>query len=578
MVDTRANANPTADHAPTLYDLGTPLEDVTFTVVDLETTGLAADACGITEIGAVKVRGGSVIAEFSTLVNPHEPIHPRITRLTGISDDMVANAPDIGDVLPSFLEFAAGTTWVAHNAGFDIGFLRHACQYTKLPWPRPPVIDTVALARKLTDKSEVPNRRLRTLARLFGSRTTPNHRALDDARATVTVLHGLLERAAGHGVLTDTELAEFNRAIPSKVQQSKRHLAEALPHRPGVYVFRDAEDRALYVGLAGNIATRVRSYFSAGENRSRMRDMIASTERIEAIPCAHRLEASIKELRMIHTGRPPYNRAQKNPERRRWIRLTEETYPRLTVARKPPESHQDLAIGPIASQAAHASIAALHTAFTLRQCRTKLSPTKTSPTCVLGQIGKCPEPCQLRVTPAQYAQLVEHVGQSLTGDPADAIAAITHRIEELAAEERFEEAANHRDHLGTLLRTVWSTQRLRQLVATGEMIAAAPVAKGGWDVALIRCGRLAAAVRTPPRHNPMPLIEQMRLDAADTERTDRIVDGAHASEAHLLLKWLEEPQVRLVYIEKPWHTPVDSAGRHAALADQMQVARPQIRH
>src|SRR5690606_10467051 len=154
-----------------------------------------------------------VLGEYSTLVNPGEPIDARISSLTGITDAMVADAPPVAAVLPSFLEFARGAVWVAHNAPFDVGFLRAACTQAELPWPRPQVVDTVVLARRLVDRSEVPNKRLGTLARYFGARVTPSHRALDDARATVDVLHALLERLGSHYVLTDADLADFQRAI-----------------------------------------------------------------------------------------------------------------------------------------------------------------------------------------------------------------------------------------------------------------------------------------------------------------------------------------------------------------------------
>src|SRR4051794_41641776 len=107
-------------------ELGRPLRDITFCVVDLETTGGSAEAGSmITEIGAVKVRGGEVLGEFQTLVNPHTEIPPFIAVLTGTSNSMVSDAPPIDSALPAFLEFAAGTVLVAHNAPFDVGFLRH---------------------------------------------------------------------------------------------------------------------------------------------------------------------------------------------------------------------------------------------------------------------------------------------------------------------------------------------------------------------------------------------------------------------------------------------------------------------
>ena len=145
-------------------ELDEPLREVTFVVVDLETTGGGTDTEAITEIGAVKVRGGEVIGEFATLVDPGRGIPPLITVLTGITDLMVASAPPIGAVLPAFLDFAENAVLVAHNAPFDVGFLKAACARLERPWPALRVVDTALLARRVLTSDEVPDCRLGTLA------------------------------------------------------------------------------------------------------------------------------------------------------------------------------------------------------------------------------------------------------------------------------------------------------------------------------------------------------------------------------------------------------------------------------
>jgi DNA polymerase III subunit epsilon len=305
----------------------------TFVVVDLETTGGVPSGGGITEIGAVKVQGGEVLGEFATLVQPAERIPPYITVLTGITEAMVAPAPRIASVLPAFLAFAEGAVWVAHNAPYDTGFLRAACVEHGYPWPRPIVLDTAALARRALIREEVPNHKLATLARFFRTAHQPCHRALADARATVDVLHGLIGRLGGHKIGTLGDTLEFVKAI-SPEQRRKRHLAEGLPDAPGVYVFRDRRDRPLYVGTSSAIATRVRSYFTAAEKRARISEMLAAAERVEAVECAHSLEAEVRELRLIAAHKPPYNRRSKFPERALWLKLTSEAYPRLSLVRR----------------------------------------------------------------------------------------------------------------------------------------------------------------------------------------------------------------------------------------------------
>src|SRR4051812_17495756 len=192
-------------------ELGRPLRDITFCVVDLETTGASVQGGAmITEIGAVKVRGGEVLGEFQTLVNPRAEIPAFIAVLTGITNSMVASSPSIESALPAFLEFAQGTVLVAHNAPFDVGFLKHFASEQGHPWPTFEVLDTARLARRVVTRDDAPNCKLSSLAVAFGSSTTPNHRALSDARATVDVLHGLMERLGGLGVHTLEELQTFS--------------------------------------------------------------------------------------------------------------------------------------------------------------------------------------------------------------------------------------------------------------------------------------------------------------------------------------------------------------------------------
>src|SRR6266487_3630877 len=231
-----------------LDGLARPLAETDFVIVDLETTGGSLDDAAITEIAAVRTRFGEreetspvspngpcsqADREFATLVNPGRAIPPHVAALTGITDALVTSAPRVEDVLPRFIEFAAGCVLVAHNAPFDIGFLTAACAQHQVPWPALPTLDTAALARRVLTTDEVRDCRLATLARYFGATTRPSHRALDDARATAAVLHGLIDRLASRGVHTLEELRGF--AEPSAPQRRRmRQLTATVPRAPGV--------------------------------------------------------------------------------------------------------------------------------------------------------------------------------------------------------------------------------------------------------------------------------------------------------------------------------------------------------
>lgn len=198
----------------TIENLGRPLVRTTFVVLDLETSGGAPHlGANITEIGAVKVQGGEVLGKFQTFINPGTPIPSFITELTGINDAMVSSSPRIAEVLPILLEFLGAeneTVFVAHNAPFDLSFLKAAATASEYKWPKFTVIDTAKLARKVLSRDEVINCKLGTLAEFFNASVSPTHRALDDALATVDVLHALIGRVGSMGITTLEELQDFS--------------------------------------------------------------------------------------------------------------------------------------------------------------------------------------------------------------------------------------------------------------------------------------------------------------------------------------------------------------------------------
>jgi DNA polymerase III epsilon subunit family exonuclease len=189
------------------------LAEITFIVLDLETTGASpTTGCAITEIGAIAIRGGEILEEFSSFVNPQVALPEYIVNLTGITDEMLIDAPLIDEVFPDFIEFIdrhEHVHLVAHNAPFDIGFLKAAAAQLSHIWPKYEVIDTVKLARRVIERSEIENYKLGTLSQFFNTKALPNHRALDDVKTTVEVLHRLIERLSGYEVFTIAQLKKF---------------------------------------------------------------------------------------------------------------------------------------------------------------------------------------------------------------------------------------------------------------------------------------------------------------------------------------------------------------------------------
>jgi DNA polymerase III epsilon subunit family exonuclease len=289
-------------------DPGTPLSEVTFVVIDVETTGGSPATSSLTEVAAARYRGGELLATFQTFVHPDQRIPPFITALTGISDAMVADAPTIGAMLPSLLEFIGGAVVVGHNVRFDLSFIDHALIATGRDRMANATVDTLALARRLV-RDMVPNCKLGTLAAELRLPHRPSHRALTDVLATGDLLHALLERAGSFGILGLDELLDLPRLV-GHPQAAKLRLTTRLPHRPGVYWFTDATGDVLYVGKATDLQTRVRSYFT-GDRRPKIGRLLRQLHAVHHRVCPDPLTAEVIEGRLIRAWSPPFNRQGK---------------------------------------------------------------------------------------------------------------------------------------------------------------------------------------------------------------------------------------------------------------------------
>lgn len=558
----------------TFDELGTPLRETTFVVFDLETTGGRADEDSITEIGAVKVRGGQVIGEFGTLVDPERGIPPQVVALTGITQLMVTGAPRLGTVLPAFLEFAAGAVLVAHNSGFDVGFIKAACARLGYTWPKPTVVCTVKLARRVLSREEAPSCRLSALAQLFGVAVRPNHRALIDARATVEVLHHLLERVGSVGVHSLEELVAYLPEV-TPAQRRKRTLAAHLPSTPGVYLFRGPSEEVLYVGTASDLRRRVRQYFTASEGRRRLREMVALAVRVDAVECAHSLEAEVRELRLLTAHKPAYNRRSKNQGQAWWLVLTEEAFPRLSVVRTPRAG----ALGPFRSRRlAETALEAVLEAVPLRACAIRIPARNASATpCALFELGRCKAPCAGRQSVDEYSPAADAFRRLVAGTDATPLRGLTAQIDALADAHRFEDAATRRDRMSSLVRSLDRAQRLAGLAALPEVVAARPDGNGGWEFAVVRHGRLASAGVARRGTRPMPVVDALVASAETVVPGEGPLLGAPAEEVGVVLRWIDRPGTRLVHCDRPWTSPAAAAGAWREWVARAEAGRDQYR-
>lgn len=453
-------------HQRSFDDLGQPLYDVTFCVIDLETTGGSPKQCGITEVGAVKVRGGEVLGTLQTLINPGLAIPPEITVLTGITQAMVLPAPRIEAVLPTLLEFIGDAVIVGHNVRFDVGFLDAALTRSRRPTLPNRRVDTVPLARRLL-RDEVPNCRLSTLADRLRLPHRPSHRALDDALATTDLLHLLIERAGRLGVTGLDDLLALPK-LAGHPQAQKLSITDRLPRERGVYLFRDHADRVLYVGKAANLRQRVRSYFST-DDRRKVPQMLRETHRVDHLVTEHELESAVTEIRLIHQHQPRFNAQIKRWKAYTYLKLTRERFPRLSITKVARDDA--VYLGPLPSNRIARLVAeAIESAVPIRRCTARPAKTPRAAPCTAAQLGVATCPCAGTISESDYQGLVETVVAGLTMNPSLLLTPLETKMRDLAAAERYEEAASVRDRAAALAHALDRRRRVDQLRRSPSLV------------------------------------------------------------------------------------------------------------
>ncbi len=279
-----------------------PLFDAPLAIVDLETTGAHPAWDRVTEIAVLEVEGGEIVSEWSTLVNPGTSIPPAIQALTGITNDMVADAPDFDELAEGLFERLQGRVFVAHNARFDYGFLRHAFERAGLRF-HARTLCTVKLSRRLYPGHARHN--LDSLIERHQLRCDARHRALGDARA---VWHFLQVAAEERGAEQLQSMVQQLSRLPALPAHIERATVDAIPESPGVYLFYGENDVPLYVGKSVAMRSRVLQHFSADVHSPREAQIAREIRRIEWRRSCGELGALLREAALVKELLPVFNR------------------------------------------------------------------------------------------------------------------------------------------------------------------------------------------------------------------------------------------------------------------------------
>ncbi len=285
-----------------------PLGKLTFTVVDVETTGSSPVDDRITELAAIRVKGGRVVDEFASLVNPERSVPGEITRLTGISSEMVRRAPSGRQVLGAFRRFMGSSVFVAHNVGFDWAFVDQGLKLAGYKELSGPTLCTLLMSRRFFPG--LRSHGLDALAERLKVRVQDRHRARGDARTAAGFLVKFLRLLKFEDVTSLAEVRIFLRA--GNILQANPHFSLAqlrkLPGSAGVYLCLNVQQAPIYIAPAEDIRKSVYDLFQAqGGLSNRLRKLIrhVSDIRTETLPGFEVARVRAREL--IKKWRPPYN-------------------------------------------------------------------------------------------------------------------------------------------------------------------------------------------------------------------------------------------------------------------------------
>ena len=517
------------------------LRDIEFLCVDVETNGRAGDDCELTEVGAVLVGGGELHDRFESLVRVERPLSRGIERFTGITQAMVDSAPPPEEVLPQLGRMLDGRVLVAHSASFDHRVLRQAFERAALDWPDPPVVCTVAMARRFAPLAR--QRRLAPLAEGLGIEVEAVHRALVDAETCARVFCALFPRlcaavstlAEALALLSPGRRSRRRKEEGRRVPREERPDLSRLPDDPGVYVFRDERGRPLYVGKSVSVRSRARSHFCAPAGW---------TEKAEVVdykPTCSELGALVLENRLIKRWRPPGNVQLKRSDGYVYVRARLDiAYPVLEVA---PEPASGLAVnvGPLRGRAAARElIDQLESLFCLRHCGRALR-RREHPS-IYGQMGRCLSPCLGDLDPNLYRRRLDDALAPFTGE-GDGREALIERIDEqlreATAARRYERAAvlvRRRDRIAELV------QRLGGLLeathARSRLVLARHPAKERWDAFWVVAGRVVDWGRLPEDPGELRARTEQALARRPPARAPAAVAPEEVDEIRIVHTWI----------------------------------------
>ncbi len=550
------------------------LDEIDFVVLDTETTGLRPRSDRVIEVAAVRVRHGKIVNSFQSLLNPGRHLPPFIAKLTGISQEMVQDAPLAKEIMPDFLQFIDGAILVGHNLGFDLNFLTYEAQLLDLAFPLDG-LDTIPLARRFLPG--LKRFKLHMVAEHLKIPPRTRHRALGDAETTAAVFLCILERARTQGIVTlshlhrrlelpvawSGDIAQVEASMPEKQWPADEKLSSAVisrpngalflnpawkrtfPEKPGVYLMKDMNKQVIYVGKAKNLKDRLSSYYSQPLGYTRKMDgLLQSVYEIETRVLGSELEALLVESRLIKELQPVYNVQLRNYEMYPFIKIDiQSSFPRVYATREV-EADGARYFGPFRSRhVVDLTIELVQKIFPIRTCTRSLPPqAKPSDPCLRLHLNRCPGPCRGDVDAESYRATIDQVCAFLGGEREDLLERLRRQMFEAAQQLNFERAAWLRDAIRSADEVLIGQRLITGAVEANNLFIVYPSAQDGCnEVFLVRHGRLVQQRCVSHTQEAMRLAIQELLVLAGPPlqgEPPSIVGQAEVDQISIISRWI----------------------------------------
>ena len=551
------------------------LDTVDFVVLDTETTGLRPGPDRVIEVAGVRLRGGAIIERFQSILNPGRRVPPFIVQFTGITQEMVNDAPSAHEIMPAFLRFIDGAVIVGHNVGFDMSFLSHEAQLIGQTFPIDS-IDTIMLARRMLPP--LKRFKLDAVAAYLKIPTANRHRAMGDSEVTAEIFLHLLKLARQQGIETlghlrrrlqlpvawtgditqvatdekggkaraDGKLSSAQTTVMTRPTGSlflDPAWKQNFSLKPGVYLMKDAFGQIIYVGKAKCLKKRLASYYSQPLGYTRKMDgLLQSVKEIETIVLGSELEALLVESQMIKQLQPAYNVQLRNYELYPFIKIdVQHAFPRVYATR---EVAADGAryFGPFRSRhMVDLTIELVQKIFPVRTCVKSLPPeAKPSDPCLRLHLDRCPGPCRGGVDAAEYHKTIEQVCAFLGGEREDLLERLRRQMHDAAQKLNFERAAWFRDAIRSADEVLIGQRLITGAVEANNLFIVYPSAEEGCnELFLIRHGRLVQ--KRPIRHEPEAMqqaVSELLAHAATLGDPPSIVGKAEVDQINIISRWI----------------------------------------